>query len=126
MSSLLEMEPYVDGAIEQMCTRLGGFADKSIAVNMAFWMQAYAFDVVGELAFGRAFGFLTSGQDIGGQMANLKGWLKKRFACGMIPWFFPIFMSPVAALLSSSSSMEQENQKKRQQVSPPSHALGRY
>lgn len=111
------MEPYVDGAIEEMCTRMGGFADKPIAVNMAFWMQAYAFDVVGELAFGRAFGFLTSGQDVGGQMANLKAWLRKRFACGMVPWFFPIFMSPLVAVFSSSSSADQEDQKARLKVS---------
>jgi hypothetical protein len=113
MSSLLEMEPYVDSAIEEMSTRLGGFANSPTEVNMAFWMQAYAFDVVGELAFGRAFGYLASGQDIGGQMANLRGWLKKRFAVGMIPWFFPIFMSPVAAFFSSASKEEQEDQKKR-------------
>lgn len=110
------MEPYVDGSIEEMCNRLAGFANTSTEVNMAFWMQAYAFDVVGELAFGRAFGYLSSGQDIGGQMANLRGWLRKRFAVGMIPWFFPIFMSPIAAVFSSASKVEQEDSKKRQAV----------
>jgi len=116
MSSLLEMEPYVDGAIEEMCTRMGGFANTLTSVNMAFWLQAYAFDVVGELAFGRAFGYLATGQDIGGQMANLRGWLMKRFAVGMIPWFFPIFMSPIAGIFSRASKEEQEDQRRRQAV----------
>jgi len=116
LSALLEMEPYVDSAIEEMSTRLAGFANTPQPVNMAFWMQAYAFDVVGELAFGRSFGYLASGQDVGGQMANLRGWLMKRFACGMVPWFFPIFMSPLAGLFSSASKQEQEDQGKRQAV----------
>jgi len=84
-------------------------------------MQAYAFDVVGELAFGRAFGYLASGQDIGGQMANLRGWLRKRFAVAMIPWFFPIFMSPIAAFFSSASKQEQEDLKKRNMVTSMCH-----
>ena len=99
MSSLLEMEPYVDAMIELMSSRLTGFANRQVSVNMAFWMQAYAFDVVGELAFGGAFGYLASGQDIGGQMVNLRGWLKKRFVVGMIPWFF-LFLSPCYIFLS--------------------------
>jgi hypothetical protein len=116
LTALLEMEPYVDGAIEEMCSRLGDFANRNTEVNMAFWMQAYAFDVVGELAFGRSFGYLASGQDVGGQMANLRGWLYKRFAVGMIPWFFPIFMSPLAGFFSSASKEEQEGQKERRKV----------
>ena len=110
------MEPYVDGAIEEMSTRLSGFVNTPAEVNMAFWLQAYAFDVVGELAFGRAFGYLSSGQDVGGQMANLREWLRNRFAVGMIPWFFPIFMSPVAAIFSSTSKQEQEDTRKRMAV----------
>lgn len=110
------MEPYVDGAIEEMSTRLSSFVNTPTEVNMAFWMQAYAFDVVGELAFGKSFGYLSSGQDVGGQMANLRGWLRKRFAVGMIPWFFPLFMSPVAAIFSSASKQEQEDLKSRMAV----------
>jgi cytochrome P450 len=115
MSSLLEMEPYVDSSIEELCSRLSGFANTPVSVNMAFWLQAYAFDVVGELAFGRAFGFVASGQDIGGQMANLRGWLRNRFAIGMVPWLFPIFMSPVTGIFSRTSKDEQEDQRKRLQ-----------
>jgi len=107
------MEPYVDTTIETMSQRLASFANTRKPVNMAFWMQAYAFDVVGELAFGRAFGFLASGQDVGGQMANLRGWLQKRFAVGMVPWTFPIFMSQFAAIFNSASKEEQEDLKRR-------------
>jgi len=116
LTALLEMEPYVDTAIEEMCQRLGQFSNKPVEVNMAFWMQAYAFDVVGELAFGRSFGYLASGQDVGGQMANLRGWLHKRFSVGMIPWFFPIFMSPLVGFFSSTSKEEQVKEKERRKV----------
>jgi len=110
------MERFVDSCIEQMSAQLSILADKAAIVNVSFWMQAYAFDVVGELAFGTAFGFLASGQDVGAQMANLRGWLRKRFAVGMVPWFFPIFMSPVFGIFSNSSREEQEDEKKRKAV----------
>jgi Cytochrome P450 len=110
------MEPYVDSVIEAMSSRLAAFSNISLPVNMAFWMQAYAFDVVGELAFGQSFGFVSSGQDVSGQMANLRRWLKSRFTVGMIPWFFPVLMSPIAAFFSSASKQEQVDQKKRNQV----------
>jgi hypothetical protein len=116
LTALLDLEPFVDSAIVEMTARLDGFANTPTEVNMAFWMQAYAFDVVGELAFGRAFGYLASGQDVGGQMANLRGWLHKRFTVGMIPWFLPIFMSPLAGFFSAASKTEQEDQKKRMAV----------
>jgi hypothetical protein len=35
---------------------------------------------------------------------------------GMIPWFFPIFMSPFLAVFSSASRQEQEDLKRRQAV----------
>jgi hypothetical protein len=83
MSSLLEMEPYIDGINEEFSSRMAGFANIPTAVNRAFWLQAYAFDVVGELAFGRPFGYLLTGQDIDSQTANLRVWLRKRFAVGI-------------------------------------------
>jgi len=79
-------------------------------------MQAYAFDVVGELAFGKAFGYLTGGQDIGGQMANNRDWLRKRFALAMVPWLYPVFMSPIFAMFSTAGREEQENEKRRNTV----------
>jgi hypothetical protein len=48
--------------------------------------KAYALDVIGELAFG----YLSSGHDVGGQIENMRGRLRKRFAVSMVPWFFPI------------------------------------
>jgi hypothetical protein len=116
------MEPYVDSAIEEFSTRLAGLTN-SVPVNMAFWMQAYAFDVVGELAFGQAFGYLSSGQDIGGQMAKLRGWLKTRFAIGMVPWALPIALSSVAGMFSRTSKQEQEDVKQRQAVGSSSLLL---
>ena len=116
MSSLLELERFVDAMIEEFSTSLHRSADNRKSVNMAFWMQAYAFDVVGELAFGKAFGYLASGQDIRGQMANSRSWLRKRFALAMVPWLFPVFMSPIFALFSSSGRQEQENEKHRNSV----------
>src|SRR5208282_3772518 len=68
LTALLELERFVDSCIDQLSTQLSTLAGTT--VDMSFWLQAYAFDVVGELAFGNAFGYLASGQDVGGQIQN--------------------------------------------------------
>jgi len=112
LSSLLELEKFVDLMTETFSKAL----ESVDIVDMSFWMQAYALDVVGELAFGKAFGFVESGQDVQGQLAKTKEWLKKRFTVSMVPWFFPIFRSPIFGMFSSTGKEEKENEKLRNQV----------
>jgi cytochrome P450 len=119
LTSLLELEKFVDLMTEEFSTALERFANAQTPVDMSFWMQAYAFDVVGELAFGKAFGYVTSGQDVQGQLANTKEWLRKRFALSMVPWFLPIFRSPIFSMFSSTSKEEKENEVQRNNVQAP-------
>jgi Cytochrome P450 len=116
LSSLLELERFVDDMIEEFAVRLRMFANSPTPINMGFWMQAFAFDVVGELAFGQAFGFLATGQDVHRQMANSKEWLRQRFAVAMVPSFFPIFRSALFGIFSSSGKEEKENENRRNAV----------
>jgi hypothetical protein len=47
------------------------FADKDQVCNFAFWLQAFAFDVIGEVTFSKRIGFLTKGEDIDGIMGSI-------------------------------------------------------
>jgi hypothetical protein len=49
MTALAQLEPFVDECSSILRTRFTEFADQKRTINMAHWMQCYAFDVVGEI-----------------------------------------------------------------------------
>ncbi|KAJ4152431.1 hypothetical protein NW754_004226 [Fusarium falciforme] len=54
------------------------FASSGASVDIAHWMQCFAFDVIGKmtaLQVGERFGFLDSGEDVQGVMASLSDYL---------------------------------------------------
>lgn len=116
LTSLLQLEPFVNQLIVQFTTRLAEYSGSKTPIDMVFWLHAFAFDVVGELGFGQAFGFLASGTDVNGQMARSREWLRQRFAVSMVPWFFPIWRHPIFNLFSPSGREEEENEKQRNEV----------
>lgn len=66
--------------LDQLETRFVNTTDENgrpIPCNFSQWLQMFAFDVMGELTFSHAFGFLESGEDIDGCMADLWNTLKK-------------------------------------------------
>ncbi|KPI43279.1 Pisatin demethylase [Cyphellophora attinorum] len=48
------------------------FALSGQTIDLAHWLNCYAFDVIGNITYSRRFGFLDEGEDIGGIMAALK------------------------------------------------------
>lgn len=46
MTALVSYEPYVDDCIRLLQSHLGDFASANSPVNLAHWLQCYAFDVV--------------------------------------------------------------------------------
>jgi cytochrome P450 len=49
MTALAQLEPFVDECSSILRTRFTEFAEQKRTINMAHWMQCYAFDVVGEI-----------------------------------------------------------------------------
>lgn len=49
MTSLVAYEPFVDNCIEIFKQRLDEFSTEGRCVDMAHWLQCYAFDVIGEI-----------------------------------------------------------------------------
>jgi cytochrome P450 len=64
LTSILSYEPYVDSSIALLSAKFRDFADQGQAFELMAWMQYYAFDVIGEITFGRSFGMMESGQDV--------------------------------------------------------------
>ncbi|KAL2849857.1 cytochrome P450 [Aspergillus pseudoustus] len=63
MSSLVSYEPFVDKVNDEFMTALADHARNGITFDLFTWMQFYAFDVIGEITFGRSFGLVEAGYD---------------------------------------------------------------
>jgi cytochrome P450 len=66
MTSIVAMEPYIQGCLDLMLQLLQKYADNGEAVDMSEWTNAFAYDVVGEIAYGERFGHLESEKDVMG------------------------------------------------------------
>ncbi|KAE8447538.1 hypothetical protein EG329_010668 [Mollisiaceae sp. DMI_Dod_QoI] len=117
MSSLVSLEGFVDHCSEVLVERLSSFAENSPSaspsqdqnenesteegegkgqmIQLQDWLHYYALDVIGEITFGRPFGYLERGKDNGAIQAI---WAKLTYAAfvGVYPWLhawlFPLFV----------------------------------
>lgn len=48
MTSLVQLEPFVDECTAILKTRLEEFAKSGTTIDISHWMQCYAFDVIGK------------------------------------------------------------------------------
>ncbi|KAL9094429.1 MAG: hypothetical protein Q9165_003279 [Trypethelium subeluteriae] len=72
MSTLVGYESFVDDCGRLLMQRLDEISDKGVVVNLGDWLQKYAFDVIGNITFGKRFGFLDHGDDVGGLIRALE------------------------------------------------------
>ena len=61
MNSILRMEQFVDLNVELFVKKLESCALSGQALDLCEWFKFYAFDVIGDLAFGRSFGMMERG-----------------------------------------------------------------
>ena len=73
LSTLVEYEPLVDSTTATFLTQLDErFADTGEVCDFGRWLQFFAFDVIGELAFSKRLGFLESGTDVDNIMQSIE------------------------------------------------------
>jgi cytochrome P450 len=107
-----DMPIYADGPpkrtqiqriLDANWSQFNSLAQRKGTINMADWAQYFAYDVVSELALGRAFGMVKTGSDVGGYIKSVVGsfyftanlghipgqraWLTSSFAQLPIKWF---------------------------------------
>lgn len=49
MTSIKSYEPFVDGCVQVLQSTFDRFAAEGTTIDLQRWMQAYAFDVIGEI-----------------------------------------------------------------------------
>lgn len=94
MSALLSYEAYVDDCADIFLRRLGEMSSLSQqhgrrVVDMGHWLQCYAFDVIGAITYGKRFGFLDEGKDLGGTIGALDRNMAYSTLVGVYAWLHP-------------------------------------
>lgn len=71
MSNIIRLESSIDKCIGVLTAKLSDCAKRREAIDLSIWVQWYAFDVIGELFFSRAFGFMEFAHDHAGYIRAL-------------------------------------------------------
>ena len=72
LPNIIKSEPYVDASIELLGKNFDRLCQPGEKVDLGCWFNYCAFDIVGEVAFSRSFGFLQEARDIRGAIANAR------------------------------------------------------
>ncbi|KAH8666053.1 cytochrome P450 [Tricladium varicosporioides] len=94
ITNMKSYEPHADA-----CTAIFEEAMRDLEgskVDLAPWLQWYAFDVIGSITFNRRFGFLEHRKDIDGMIAGIDQGLKYVKNFGQTPSLHPYLMGSAA------------------------------
>ncbi|KAI1848733.1 hypothetical protein JX265_005641 [Neoarthrinium moseri] len=108
MAAMRQLSPFIDETVDLLARRLGEFCTdagaatpdektmnttsaqqpgqaRSGKVDLGDWLHYFAFDVLGEVAFSRAFGFLAAGRDVEGAIATIDASQTYNGIVGQVP-----------------------------------------
>ncbi|KAK0119669.1 hypothetical protein ONS95_011106 [Cadophora gregata] len=85
MTSLLELESGIDSCSKFFMEKLHQVAGGGEPVDLGVWLQYYTFDTMGEITFGKKFGFLEQGKDVDRTMKAIDITLTYNAIIGQIP-----------------------------------------
>ncbi|KAI1819007.1 cytochrome P450 [Xylaria intraflava] len=100
MTAMRRLSPFIDGTIDFLAARLDGFCGEnpvtvsgsppgeregSPVLDLGTWLHYFAFDVLGELAFSRSFGFLATGSDVESAIRAIDDSQKYNGVVGQVP-----------------------------------------
>ncbi|KAI1760199.1 cytochrome P450 [Hypoxylon sp. FL1150] len=99
MAAMRQLSPFIDDTIDFLVSRLdqfcpdtaipgfqqAGLPGRNTIVNLGDWLHFFAFDVLGEVAFGRSFGFMAAGVDKEDAIKTIDNSQKYNGIVGQIP-----------------------------------------
>ncbi|KAK6218188.1 hypothetical protein LQW54_002941 [Pestalotiopsis sp. IQ-011] len=86
-SNLLKSEAVVDEVIAKLCEWMDKHVESQEPMGLDWFFTYTSFDIIGEIAFSKKFGFLAAGEDVGNTIHNIAA----LNAYGAIAGFFPRF-----------------------------------
>ncbi|EKG21959.1 Cytochrome P450 [Macrophomina phaseolina MS6] len=92
MTTLLKMEEAVNDCIDIFETRFRELAGTQQTINLQYWLQCYAFDVIGSITLAKRFGFLDEGKDPIAMLPALHRYLMWQTHVGIYAeWHAPLY-----------------------------------
>ncbi len=67
MAAMQQLSPFIDDTVELLMRKVEGFVEQGSGrrvFDLGAYLHYFAFDVLGEVAFSRGFGFLEEGRDV--------------------------------------------------------------
>ena len=90
LSTLVQYEPFVNNVIitfiQLLDSKFAGKDGPEGVIDLPTWMQWYAFDVIGEITYGQAVGFLETASDVNNIIEETRDFLAYLQAFGQIEW----------------------------------------
>lgn len=65
LATFQAMTPFIDQTIKLLCEKINASANSKQPFRLGDYLHYFAFDVLGEVAFSKAFGFVEQGKDVG-------------------------------------------------------------
>ncbi|POS81531.1 pisatin demethylase [Diaporthe helianthi] len=96
MAAMQQLSPFIDDTIEVLMQKLNSAAGPANGqtkdsshrpvVDLGNWLHWFAFDVLGEVAFSRSFGFLEQGRDVDGAIRTIDDMQRYNGIVGQVPF----------------------------------------
>lgn len=95
MAAMQQLSPFIDDAIEVLMAKMDAMAtaaqpagnkEQRSIVDLGNWLHWFAFDVLGEVAFSRSFGFLEQGRDVDGAIHTIDESQRYNGIVGQVPF----------------------------------------
>ncbi|OAL00128.1 cytochrome P450 [Phaeosphaeriaceae sp. SRC1lsM3a] len=110
LSNVLKSEMYINKVSELFLQRLDEHASRNEVMDLGHWLQMYAFDVIGEIFFGKMFGFLHNSEDHGAYIASLDALVPLLCVIAIAPRhlrpFIGALMAIVPAAVAAAKSLD--------------------
>ncbi|KAH8174458.1 cytochrome p450 domain-containing protein [Sarocladium implicatum] len=87
MSKVLELEPLLDETLKLFVEKLQSeFVDEGKVCMLENWLSYFTWDAMANVSFGRPYGFIEEGGDVGNIISESTAGLKYFAAVSQIPW----------------------------------------
>ncbi|KAL1862070.1 hypothetical protein Plec18167_001150 [Paecilomyces lecythidis] len=85
-AAMKQLTPWIEKTERHLIENLDEFAKSKQSLDMAKWLHWFSFDVLGEVAFSRSFGFLEAKKDVDGAIRAIDKAQAYNVTVGQIPW----------------------------------------
>ena len=105
--AVAQLEPLVDAQSKILFHKLEQMESSGAQIDLTMWFRLFAWDLSGELAYGKSFNYLAAGRDTNGYVTFIDEGTRFGATLGQIPW-----MAPALLFLSWTQTFKKLNEQK--------------